>query len=148
MNKSFTTSCMDVPALQGLRPLLPVGRVGRYLAPLMQYVLFPPPPYNFSQTLSLMHHLTMTTWMDVPALAGSTPTLASRKGRPVPNTTDVITIINNDEEMAIALDRLPLVAYTCRRGEDGESVQVMPDAPIAQQTCRCSRGRMDLHALR
>ena len=50
--------------------------------------------------------------MEVPALAGSTPTRCSRKGRPVPNSTEVITIAKSEVDMATELARLPFVTYT------------------------------------
>eukprot|EP00200_Dunaliella_tertiolecta_P003354 CAMPEP_0202354676 /NCGR_PEP_ID=MMETSP1126-20121109/9895_1 /ASSEMBLY_ACC=CAM_ASM_000457 /TAXON_ID=3047 /ORGANISM="Dunaliella tertiolecta, Strain CCMP1320" /LENGTH=227 /DNA_ID=CAMNT_0048947179 /DNA_START=416 /DNA_END=1100 /DNA_ORIENTATION=- len=56
--------------------------------------------------------MSMSTWMEVPALAGSIPNLVKMNGRPVPSTTLVMTIKNRDKEIAPAFSTLPLVAYT------------------------------------
>jgi hypothetical protein len=54
----------------------------------------------------------MTTWMLVPAFAGSTPNLLKAKGKVLPSKTDVITILKRDTQIAVAFTRSPLVMYT------------------------------------
>eukprot|EP00882_Tetradesmus_deserticola_P025202 GHRQ01027665.1.p2 GENE.GHRQ01027665.1~~GHRQ01027665.1.p2 ORF type:complete len:105 (-),score=1.13 GHRQ01027665.1:876-1190(-) len=56
--------------------------------------------------------MSISTWMLVPACAGSTPILARQKGRPEPSTTEVITIAIKETEIAQELRRLPFVMYT------------------------------------
>lgn len=48
----------------------------------------------------------------VPALAGSTPSLARPKGSIVPVRTEVMTIRNRDRDMAQEFTKLPSVMYT------------------------------------
>lgn len=52
------------------------------------------------------------TCMDVPALAGSTPIMASPKGSAVPVSTELITMQNREAEIATESSRLPSVMYT------------------------------------
>jgi hypothetical protein len=59
---------------------------------------------------SLFH--TITTWIVVPALAGSTPVFANAKGKPVPKMTEVMTIRNRDSDIEKEFLTSPFVRYT------------------------------------
>lgn len=56
----------------------------------------------------------------------------SAKGRPVPSSTDVTTIVSNDRLMALAFTKLPFVMYT-RRKPAAER-----PAPSSSATSSCS----------
>lgn len=58
---------------------------------------------------SLDTALAENTCILVPAFAGSTPSRARAKGSAVPVKTELITIRNNEEDIAKELTMLPLV---------------------------------------
>eukprot|EP00963_Diacronema_lutheri_P013512 scaffold2636_cov340-Pavlova_lutheri.AAC.174 len=71
------------------------------------------------------------TWMVVPALAGSTPALASAKGRLVPASTEVMTMLKRDREMASESVMFLVVRNTLTNPPPPRK------APKSNATCAC-----------
>ena len=79
--------------------------------------------------------MSITTWMEVPALAGSTPARARAKGRAVPTPTEKSTMINKLDAIAQASSAEPAVMYT--RIQPPAAGHNACEPGLQQQTYRC-----------